>query len=68
LSGSSKVCIIASVKWDATEEDSEGKPSAAFRHAALVWTSHIMPELHIQDICDLMRKFFQPELDRIGRY
>jgi hypothetical protein len=28
----------------------------------MAWVSHVIPELHIHDICDLMRKFFKEKL------
>jgi hypothetical protein len=37
-------------------------PSVPLRYAAMAWISHVIPELHIQDICDLMRKFFKEKL------
>jgi len=37
-------------------------PSIALRYAAMAWISHVIPELHIQDICDMMRRVFQERL------
>jgi hypothetical protein len=37
-------------------------PSAALHYAAMAWISHVIPELHIQGICDLIRKFFKEKL------
>jgi hypothetical protein len=37
-------------------------PSAALRYAAMAWISHVIPELHIADICDLIRRFFKEKL------
>lgn len=42
--------------------NSEGEPSAALNYAALVWIYHVIPELHIKDICDLIRRFFREKL------
>ena len=36
--------------------------SAALRYASLVWTSHILPELHIQELSDLRRQFIREKL------
>ena len=34
----------------------------ALRYASLVWTSHILPELHIPELSDLRRQFFREKL------
>jgi hypothetical protein len=37
-------------------------PSAALRYAVMAWIFHVIPELHIQGICDLIRRFFKEKL------
>jgi len=36
--------------------------SPALHYAALVWTSHILPELHIQELSDLRRQLIREKL------
>ncbi|KIM22150.1 hypothetical protein M408DRAFT_28960 [Serendipita vermifera MAFF 305830] len=44
------------------KENANEQPSAALRYASLVWVSHLILDLHIQDLRASMRKFFEEKL------